>query len=120
EAAVQDTRGVVCTWKAPEGEQIFCTYFSCTCGGSTQSAGPVKNLPDIRPLMGGVVCPFCKDSPYYHWGPVRLTKWKIRQQLSEHYSKFKTLGAIDSMEVVEQTPTGRPVRFAFHGDSGKV
>jgi stage II sporulation protein D len=119
ESAVHDTQGLVCTWDSPEGERIFCTYYSSTCGGSTQNAAPVKNVPAIPPLMGGVACEFCRESPHYRWDPIRITKKRITQRLGDKYPKFKALGPIESMEVVECTPTGRPVRFSFKGESGR-
>ncbi len=119
EKAVQDTRGIVCTWNSPRGERIFCTYYSSTCGGSTQDAGPVKNEATIRPLAGGVRCEHCSGSPFYRWEPVRLDKSVITQRLRDKYSAFRRLGLIDAVQVVEATPAGRPVRFALFDKEGR-
>ncbi len=111
--AVRDTCGVVCTWPSPDGERIFCTYYSSTCGGSTQAAGPVKREPIIPPLAGNVTCEYCRDSPDYRWGPVTLTKAAITQRLRAKYPKFEELGPIERIDVTELTPSGRPVILTF-------
>ena len=118
--AVADTRGLVCTWASPQGQRIFCTYYSSTCGGSTQAAGPVKNEPIIPPLAGNVRCDYCRDSPAYRWGPVRLDKRLITERLAEHYQAFATIGPIESLEVIEKTTTGRPVRLALGDADGRT
>jgi stage II sporulation protein D len=111
--AVRDTAGVVCTWSAPDGERIFCTYYSSTCGGSTQAAGPVKNEPVIPPLAGNVICEYCSHSPALTWGPVRLSKAQITEQLRERYPRFRRIGPIEQIAVLEESPSGRPVRLGL-------
>jgi len=60
--AVDYTRGQVLTYN----NQIIPAYFHATCGGMTEDAQELWNLPDIPPLRG-VPCSFCKDSPHMHW-----------------------------------------------------
>jgi stage II sporulation protein D len=120
ERAVKETAGLVCTWDSPDGERIFCTYYSSTCGGSTQDAGPVKNDASIPPLAGGVPCDWCKDSPSYRWDPVRLEKRFITMRLREKYSLFRSLGLIDSISIAQSTPEGRPVRFLLKDEVGRT
>ncbi len=119
EKAVRDTAGIVCTWASPKGERIFCTYYSSTCGGSTQDAGPVKNEMTIPPLAGRIRCDYCRASPFARWEPVRLEKSVITQRLREKYPLFRTFGRIESMEVVDATPEGRPVRFSLTDGEGR-
>src|SRR5262249_8994512 len=81
--AVRDKRGLVCTWKSPQGEKIFCTYYCSSCGGVTQDAGPMKNEPSIPPLAGGVICHYCENAPTFRWGPVRVEKSVLTQRLRD-------------------------------------
>ncbi len=118
--AVRGTCGLVCTWSAPEGERIFCSYYSSTCGGSTQAAAPVKHVPPIPPLAGGVKCDYCRHSPAYRWGPVRLEKATIGQRLRHRYPKFNSIGPIERVEVTDKTPDGRAVRLAFIDAQGRA
>lgn len=109
--AVRDTQGLVCTWRSPQGERIFCAYFSSTCGGHTQAAGPVKNESTIPPLSGNVRCDYCADSPWFSWGPVRISKKVVTKRLRQKYPRFQNLSQIEEIQVVEQTAQGRPVRL---------
>ena len=118
--AVTDTYGLVCTWSSPEGERIFCTYYSSTCGGSTQAAGPVKNEPFIPPLAGGVTCDYCRHSPSCRWGPVRVEKSVITERLRDRYPKFNSIGPIERVEVTDRTSFGRPVRLSFVDAQGSA
>lgn len=116
--AVRQTAGLVCTWASPEGERLFCTYYSSTCGGSTQAAGPVKREQVIPPLAGGVACEWCRHSPDFRWEPVCLPKARITSALRQRYSRFGTIGDVARVEVVERTPCGRPVRLEFFDEAG--
>jgi stage II sporulation protein D len=109
--AVRDTSGVVCTWNSPHGERIFCSYFSSTCGGHTQAAGPVKNESSIPPLSGIARCDYCADSRWFSWGPVRMSKKVVTERLRQKYPRFQKLGRIEDIQVVDQTVQGRPVRL---------
>jgi stage II sporulation protein D len=113
ERAVRGTRGLVCTWASPDGERIFCTFYSSTCGGSSQDASPVRNQPPIPPLAGGVACDYCRKSPNYRWGPLRISKAMILQRLRDKYPAFRALDDVATMEVVDRTRQARPVRFAL-------
>jgi len=118
-AAVRSTCGLVCTWAAPEGERIFCTYYSSTCGGSTQAAAPVKNESLIPPLAGKVKCDYCRHSAWYYWGPCSISKKVITERLRQRYTKFQQFGQIEQIKVIEETPDGRPVRFDLRDARGE-
>lgn len=109
--AVEGTCGVVCTWMSPRGERIFCSYFSSTCGGYTQAAGPVKNVTTIPPLSGNMKCDYCRHSPWYEWSPVGIDKKTVTERLRQKYPKFKEIGPIEQIKVANQTEYGRPVRL---------
>lgn len=117
--AVRDTAGLVCTWDSPSGQRIFCTYYSSTCGGSTQDAGPVKNNATIKPLSGGVKCDYCRSSPFYSWQSVRLEKWLVTQRLRDKYAIFRGMNRIEEVEVIDSTPQGRPIMLMLIDANGK-
>lgn len=116
--AVHDTDGLVLTWDSPDGRRIFCTYYSSTCGGRTQPAGPVMRQLDIPPL-GGVVCDYCRDAPRYEWGPLTLSKAEVTSALRHRYEVFQEMGAITEIEVAQQDEGGRIVRVRLLDDRGR-
>jgi len=117
--AARATRGLVCTWDSPTGERIFKTYFSSTCGGCTQAAAEVKQGEDIPPLSGNIRCRYCRHSPAYRWGPVRLSKEEITQALRERFPRFEGMGVIEDMEILEESSCGRPMRMRFIDGEGR-
>ena len=117
--AVHDTQGLVCTWDSPEGERIFCTYYSSACGGWTQSARAIRRNAVIPPLAGNVRCEHCRNAPNYHWGPVRINKADVTRQLRDRYPRFEAMDTIDRIEVKEATPAGRPVRLTLIDADGR-
>lgn len=58
---VRQTAGLVCAF---EGE-LFCTYFSSTCGGRTNCGTDM--FSDAATPLCGVDCEWCRDSPQYRW-----------------------------------------------------
>lgn len=111
--AVYDTRGLVCAWDAPEGERIFCTYFSSACGGTTASVAAIngREAAQIAPLVGNVRCDFCQHSADRTWGPVSRGKTVITESLRGRYPRFKAIGLIERIEVADATPAGRAVKY---------
>jgi len=117
--AVHDTRGLVCTWDSPEGQRIFCTYYSSVCGGWTQSAEAIRKNAMIPPLRGNVRCKYCDDAPNFYWGPVEISKTEVTKLLRERYANFEAMGMIDRIEVTQATPAGRPVRLTLSDAEGQ-
>ncbi len=74
--AVNATRGLVLAWESPDGQRIFCTYYSAACGGHTQSRAHVSPGPVPDPLAGGVACDHCRiaEGNAYRWGPSEISK----------------------------------------------
>jgi stage II sporulation protein D len=107
--AVDATRGIVLTWQYPEGDRIFCAYYSAVCGGTTQDASFVGNAQHIPPLAGGVECEHCWRAPKgtYHWKPVTLTKEAIGRALARRYEDFARLGSVAEVKVTARTPDYR-------------
>lgn len=118
--AVRDTRGLVCTWSSPQGEKIFCTFFSSRCGGTTAEAFNLGKAATIRPLAGGVACAYCRKSDAYRWPQdARFTKQEIGERLANRYQRFAELGPVDSIEVTQATADGRALRIAVYDDAGE-
>ena len=116
-AAVRHTQGLVLTWMDDGRDRLFCTYYSATCGGRSQSAAIFGSEGDIEPLAGGVSCDYCKIAPgsSYRWGPVHLSKDRIRSKLVGRDPELKSLGHIRRIEVSKRTPSGRPVTLRILG-----
>ena len=112
--AVRDTAGLVLTWDGIDTPQIIKTYYSSTCGGSTQ---PISEKP-IPPLAGNVACDFCKDSPHYHWKPFTVSLSEATERLRARYQRFNDFGAIQRVETETTTEAGRLVTLRFFDASG--
>jgi stage II sporulation protein D len=120
--AARHTRGIVLTFADDGGdEKLFSTYYSAACGGISQPATIFGPGDDIGPLSGGVRCDYCRIAPgrSYRWGPVRLTTKEVRARLVSAYPALVSLGRIETVEVIERTSSGRPVRLRIKGATGK-
>ena len=96
--AVDYTRGQVLTYN----DQIVPAYFHATCAGMTEDARELWNVPDIAPLRG-VPCPFCQNSPHFHWKKnFRLRD--IQDALNLHGYK---VGAIADISIVDRDRSER-------------
>jgi stage II sporulation protein D (peptidoglycan lytic transglycosylase) len=116
------SRGVVATWTSPQGERIFCTYYSSCCGGVTQrAANCMPDAPDIPPLRGEVRCVGGKAAPRskYRWPTVEISKSELTSKLASRGKAIRQLGRIERVSIVERTPSGRPKVFELTGSSGE-
>ena len=96
--AVDYTRGQVLTYN----NKIIPAYFHATCGGMTEDARELWNLPDLPPLRG-VPCPFCQNSPHFHWKKnFRLRD--IQDALNLHGYK---VGSIKDISIVDRDRSDR-------------
>ena len=86
--AVDNTRGQILTFNG----QIIPAYFHATCGGMTEDAQKLWNLPDLPPLRG-VPCSFCQTSPHFHWKRSFRLK-SIQEALNLHGYKVGTISNI--------------------------
>ncbi len=118
--AVEQTRGVVCTWTSPAGERIFCTYFSSACGGETQSVADGKGLASIPPLAGGVRCDYCRiaKGEVYRWPPRSIPLTEVLARVAARYPQAAGLGHLRDVRVVRRTAGGRVGLIALTGDTG--
>jgi len=114
--AVEATRGQIAVWRNQGVEEIFCTYYSSTCGGCSQAVRNVKpNDPAVPPLAGGVVCHDCSPSPYYRWGPARATRAEVTKRIVGRYPSVKRLGTIVDLRAKGLSPDGRVIRIELIG-----
>ena len=119
--AVEATRGQVCVWSNGGKDEIFCTYYSSTCGGCSQNVRNVKpGDPAVPPLAGGVICNDCSQSPFYRWGPARITKAELTKRIIARYPTVRRLGTIVDLRPKGLTPDGRLIRIELIGSNGQV
>jgi stage II sporulation protein D len=121
-AAAEYTRGIALTYRDDSGaDQLFCTYYSAACGGSSQPAAGLGPESDVPPLRGDVICDYCRIAPgeTYRWGPVTLRAEDFLSRLSARYPGMASLAPLADIEVVERSPRGRPVRWRLWGSEGK-
>ncbi len=108
-AAAAETAGLVCTGPRDGKEDIFPTYYSSACGGSSQSAWTFNPSDRIEALSGDVACDFCSIAPpeCYRWGPVTLPEESVRAAILERYPRLTSLDRLKTIEATRQAPSGR-------------
>jgi stage II sporulation protein D len=80
--AVEKTRGEILVFK---NQPVEAKYHS-TCGGRTADFNDAWP-GDAPPYLHSVVCPYCKDSPYYKWSK-KLHKGEFFQNLKSNLLKI--------------------------------
>jgi stage II sporulation protein D len=99
---VNKTRGQVLMCNQGDGAQdIFPTYYSSICGGSTENSKYV--FGDSFEPLGGVDCDYCKEVAkpnFYFWPTVHFDKADVTSRLFERYPTLEQLG-----EVTDLIPT---------------
>jgi stage II sporulation protein D len=119
--AVEQTRGQVCVHDDGGADRIFCTFYSSTCGGLSQSVKNIRpNQQEVPPLRGNVVCRDCAMAPHFHWGPVKISKTDLTKRLAARYPSLTTLGTIVDLKPKATTTDGRIVRMELDGSTGLV
>lgn len=119
--AVEATNGEVLICQQDGREEIFCTFYSSSCGGHTENA---KNVfgETVGPLSG-VDCPFCENIAKqrdFHWKPVTFTIGDINEKLMAKYPSLEKLEAIQSIQVTETGSLDRVTRVKLIGKNGKT
>ena len=114
-AAVAATRGQVVVHDTPAGPRIFKAYFFSTCGGVTLGVDHAFNEPPLQALSAQNLGDSCKDSKYYRWPPVVLTKGEMTRRVrlwgKSRGHSVATIATIDRLEIAEKNEFGRPTRF---------
>jgi len=97
--AVNSTKGEVVFYEG----SIANVYFHSTCGGHTESAKNVWNIPSV-PYLTGVKCPYCGDSPWSSWERViRREDWDKVIKNSELELEYSPSGRIIRLNGIEGT-----------------
>jgi len=124
-SAVNHTKGKVLVCRQDdEGEGIFPSYYSSTCGGHTENSKHV--FGDSFPPLVGVPCPYCADvarPKYYFWPTVRFDGEEVSEKLLKKYPKLRKLGKITDITASEQSDFGRfsrLTRIKLTGPTGKT
>ena len=115
--AAAHTSGIVCAWSEGDEDRLFSTYYSAACGGMSQSAAIFGAADGVPPLAGEVACDFCRIAPRetYRWGPVRMSARDALARIAARYSDARSLGRLDSVDVIERARHGRAVRIRLMG-----
>ena len=119
-AAVEATRGVVCTWDGPSGRKTVCTYYSATCGGCTQSATNIAPRSTEAPLAGNVRCEYCSDSSAFRWGPTTVSKTLMLESLRKRCEELSDFDVIATVAIAEYAECRRAARITITDGSGRT
>lgn len=95
--AIEKTEGQVLLYK----NELLPAFFHAACGGRTEDASRLWKV-DLPPLKG-VTCPFCKDSPHFHWR-CELPISDIEKSLRAAGHKISN---ISSIEIEKRDESGR-------------
>ncbi len=108
--AVSQTQGAILTYQ----DKVFPAYFHATCAGHTEDASLLWNI-DI-PVLKGVPCEFCKESPHFNWHCV-LELGELRQRL---VNAGYRMGMIKEIEVLGKNKSGRNTELKIITTSKEV
>lgn len=110
-AAVKATSGQVLRF----GSGFASVMYSSCCGGHTEASSEAWGGPPLG-YLGGVVCPYCTDSPWYRWTH-DIPLEKLRDGLGD---KASNIGEIRTVTADRPDSSGR-IRFAtVGGDNGSL
>lgn len=96
--AVDETRGIVLVYDG----KVFPAYFHATCGGHTENASLLWDI-DI-PVLRGVPCAFCKESPHFNWHQV-IALAELKDALAK--AGYNVSGDITAIETLGRDRSGR-------------
>ena len=112
--AVRDTEGIVLTYNG----ELVPTYYSSTCGGTSQdAAAALKDAVDIPPLRGGARGGWCQQSKYFRWGPIKRPTVTLVKRIAAwgkaNGHKVAALKSIRSIGIAQTNAAGRPTGFVI-------
>jgi stage II sporulation protein D len=119
--AIKGTWGVVGSYPGAGGKPtLFLMYYSSTCGGLTTGATAAFGDVAPPPLIGGVTCTYCQQSPKFRWPDVALTKQEVADAMHRSGApELVSLGPIVTVEVAERNgPNQRATLIRVIGKSG--
>ncbi len=121
--AVRQTAGKVLVCRQGDGEKIFPTYYSSTCGGHTEDSSHV--FGDSYETLRGVPCPYCEDvtrRSFFQWPTVSFASAEASRRIIQRYPRFKSLErivAIEPHEVSEYEGFKRNCSLLLVGVNGR-
>jgi len=121
--AVNQTKGMVLVCRQADGEKIFPTYYSSTCGGHTEDSSHV--FGDSYEALRGVPCPYCRDvtrQSFLHWPTTTFAAAEVSRRIIQRYPRFRNLGkivAIEPYEVSEYEDFRRYCSLRLVGANGR-
>ncbi|HTU80644.1 MAG TPA: SpoIID/LytB domain-containing protein [Candidatus Acidoferrales bacterium] len=110
-AAVDATAGQVLRF----GGMFATVAYSSCCGGHTESAADAWGGAGA-PYLGGVVCRYCTDSPYYRW-QASVAMDDIAQRFSE---QLDPIGALQNVVIGSRDASGRARDVTLVAQRGSV
>ncbi len=116
--AVSSTQGMVLVAGQDGENRVFMAQYSSACGGHTNPAGVLRNVPDVAPLHTSRPCGYCSFSSKYRWPTVRVSKAEIFSKLCRNDNRFASLGALETIRTISQLSHGRPVWVDVVGTTG--
>lgn len=95
--AVTETKGMILTYQG----SLAKAFFHSSCGGYTEN---IKSVWGNRvPYLKTVICPYCKDSPRYHWSK-HISPDFLKNRLN---SRGYNIGEIKNIKFLSRTGSGR-------------
>jgi len=110
--AVFSTRGEVLAYNG----EILSAAFHANCGGHTESASALWDVPADLPPLRGVADPYCRGMRHFTWRGL-LSGEQIVRALGELGGG---IGTLRSFEVRERDRSGRVTFVRLTGDRGSV
>ncbi len=108
-SAVNETSGKIALYF---GKPIVA-FFHSTCGGKTMDDKYVWN-GEGQEYLKSVLCPFCKESPYYNWEE-KITLHEIKEYLGK---KYNGIGQVTGVSFHRKSD--RVVSAVIHHKNGVV
>ncbi len=116
--AIEATRGEV----LERGGRLFPAFFHSSCGGRTESAAMVWNMPPPAGkggsywIPGSVPCPYCAKAPENHW-KLEVSVATLKRALK---SAGYRVGNSPSIAIVEKSSSGRALKIAIRSELGET
>ncbi|MBV8489260.1 MAG: SpoIID/LytB domain-containing protein [Candidatus Eremiobacteraeota bacterium] len=110
-AAVEGTAGQVLRY---QGAFARVAYSSC-CGGHTESAAEAWGGVPVA-YLGGVVCPYCTQSPNYRWSATVA----LDALAATFASELGPSGALQSVQILDRDASGRARSVALLAQRGSA
>jgi stage II sporulation protein D len=94
------TRGKVCHYRG----QVFCTYYSAVCGGSTVRG--IEVFSDAAAPLVSVKCDYCREARLYRW-TAEISKADVQKELEPWLrEKGRKPGTLKTVSLVRQGEPG--------------